>query len=151
MLASHAGLSAEGLQCTPCSQALTLSVIVDALCRNNAGGAWNHAFFFKCMAKPTAANASTNAPAADSPLSKAIDLTFGNFSTFKTNFSEAATKRFGSGFAWLVVNNSNKLAVFSTPNQVCASRLSTFIHVPVTVDGVWSEAGSQHAVLAHHA
>ena len=107
----------------------------DALCRNNAGGAWNHAFFFKCMAKPTAANASTNAPAAGSPLSKAIDSTFGSFSTFKTNFSEAATKRFGSGFAWLVVNDSNKLAVFSTPNQVRALRPSTFTCVPVTLMG----------------
>lgn len=98
-----------------CAQAL------QTLRRNNAGGAWNHAFFFQCMA-PTAAgsNASANAPEKDGPLAKAIDASFGNFSAFKANFSEGAAKRFGSGFEWLIVetDSGDKLATTSTANQV---------------------------------
>ena len=93
----------------------------EALRRNNAGGAWNHAFFFQCMAPPAAgSNATANAPAANGPLAKAIDASFGNFSAFKANFSEGAAKRFGSGFDWLIVENDNgdKLATTSTANQV---------------------------------
>ncbi len=89
---------------------------------NNAGGAWNHAFYFKCMAPPMG-NASANAPSADSALSKAIDATWGNFTAFKANFTETGVTRFGSGFAWLIVSPSrnNALVTLSTPNQARAA------------------------------
>ncbi len=89
---------------------------------NNAGGAWNHAFYFKCMAPPTG-NASANAPSTDSALSKAIDATWGNFTAFKANFTETGVTRFGSGFAWLIVSPSrnNALVTLSTPNQARAA------------------------------
>jgi Fe-Mn family superoxide dismutase len=50
-------------------------------------------------------------------LAAAIDAAFGNFETFKTQFSNAGATRFGSGWAWLIVGADKKLAVCSTPNQ----------------------------------
>ena len=58
----------------------------------------------------------SNGPSAD--LKAAIDKDFGSFDTFKDKFNAAATTRFGSGWAWLVVQQDGKLAVTSTPNQV---------------------------------
>lgn len=77
--------------------------------RNNGGGHWNHAMFWKILSakgggKPTG------------ELALAIDRDFGNFETFKEKFGQAATTRFGSGWAWLVVSGG-KLVIGSTPNQ----------------------------------
>lgn len=58
----------------------------------------------------------SNGPSSD--LKAAIDKDFGSFDTFKDKFNAAATTRFGSGWAWLVVQQDGKLAVTSTPNQV---------------------------------
>ena len=55
------------------------------------------------------------APSAE--LAAAIDATFGSFEDFKAAFTAAATTRFGSGWAWLVVNKEGKLEVTSTANQ----------------------------------
>lgn len=78
--------------------------------RNNGGGYWNHTFFWEIMA-PNAGGEPKGA------LAEAINKDFGSFENFKTQFTEAATKQFGSGWAWLVVDKSGKLAVTSTPNQ----------------------------------
>lgn len=78
--------------------------------RNNGGGYYNHTFFWEVMA-PKGATAPSGA------LAEAINKDFGSFDAFKTQFTEAATKQFGSGWAWLVVDKSGKLAVTSTPNQ----------------------------------
>lgn len=78
--------------------------------RNNAGGFYNHNLFWEIMA-PKAGGAPTGA------LAEAITKDFGSFENFKTQFTEAATKQFGSGWAWLVVDKSGKLVVGSTPNQ----------------------------------
>ncbi len=78
--------------------------------RNNGGGHWNHSFFWNLMS-PQGGGAPTGALAA------AIDATFGSFDAFKTQFAQAATTRFGSGWAWLVVKKDGSLAVTSTPNQ----------------------------------
>jgi Fe-Mn family superoxide dismutase len=54
----------------------------------------------------------------DSPLGRAIGEAFGGFDKFKEKFADAAMKRFGSGWAWLIVRNSDaKLAIVSTANQ----------------------------------
>ncbi|MGM0123812.1 superoxide dismutase [Fe] [Enterococcus sp. AZ194] len=77
--------------------------------RNNGGGHANHSFFWEILA-PNAGGEPTGA------IKEAIDSTFGSFDKLKEEFKTAATGRFGSGWAWLVLNNG-KLEVTSTPNQ----------------------------------
>jgi superoxide dismutase, Fe-Mn family len=78
--------------------------------RNNGGGHANHSLFWKVIG-PGGGGAPTGAVAA------AIDSDLGGFDKFKEDFTKAATTRFGSGWAWLVVGKDGKLAVTSTPNQ----------------------------------
>ena len=75
--------------------------------RNNGGGHLNHSFFWPIMKK----DVKFAGPAAD-----AIAKEFGGFNQFKEKFTAAAVGQFGSGWAWLVVNNG-KLEVMGTPNQ----------------------------------
>lgn len=77
--------------------------------RNNGGGHANHSFFWKIMA-PNAGGEPTGA------IKDAINETFGDFATFKEEFKKAAAGRFGSGWAWLVIEDG-KLAITSTANQ----------------------------------
>jgi Fe-Mn family superoxide dismutase len=77
--------------------------------RNNGGGHWNHTMFWEIMS-PKGGGEPTG------KLADAIKSAFGDFATFKTQFADAAAKRFGSGWAWLV-NDHGKLAISSTPNQ----------------------------------
>lgn len=77
---------------------------------NNAGGHANHSLFWTVLA-PNAGGS----PSGD--LAKAIDSTFGSFEAFKEKFATAAATRFGSGWAWLVVNKNGGLEVTSTANQ----------------------------------
>lgn len=79
--------------------------------RNNGGGHFNHTFFWESLT-PAAKSGQPNAP-----LLKKINQDFGSLDAFKTKFNEAATSRFGSGWAWLIVTPEGKLAVSSTPNQ----------------------------------
>ncbi|GGJ14208.1 superoxide dismutase [Paenibacillus hunanensis] len=78
--------------------------------RNNGGGHHNHSLFWEVIG-PDAGGAPTGELAA------AIDSELGGFDKFKEDFAKAATTRFGSGWAWLVVDKDGKLAVTSTPNQ----------------------------------
>jgi len=78
--------------------------------RNNGGGHYNHELFWKTMA-PSGADKPSGT------LASAIDSSFGSFDTFKKQFSEAGANRFGSGWAWLVVDNDKRLRIGSTPNQ----------------------------------
>jgi len=78
--------------------------------RNNGGGHFNHELFWKCM-KPGADSKPTGS------LLSAIERDFNSFEAFKTAFSDAGKNRFGSGWAWLIINNDKKLQVTSTPNQ----------------------------------
>jgi Fe-Mn family superoxide dismutase len=80
-----------------------------AVIRNNAGGHYNHSFFWKIM-KPNGGGVPKGS------LADAINSSFGSFEEFKTKFNQAATSRFGSGWAWLVYNGG-KLTIGSTPNQ----------------------------------
>ena len=77
--------------------------------RNNGGGHMNHSMFWKIMKK-----GGGGEPSGD--LADAIKGTFGNFDDFKKTFTQAATSRFGSGWAWLLIRGG-KLAVESTANQ----------------------------------
>jgi len=77
--------------------------------RNNGGGHWNHAMFWTILS-PQGGGKPTGELAA------AIDRDFGSFDAFKEKFGQAATTRFGSGWAWLVVS-AGKLVIGSTPNQ----------------------------------
>ncbi len=79
--------------------------------RNNAGGHWNHSFFWTIMAP--AADAGEPSP----ELAKAIDEQFGSMEEFKSAFEKAGTDRFGSGWVWLIVNKDKRLEIVSTPNQ----------------------------------
>lgn len=78
--------------------------------RNNGGGHVNHTLFWTIMS-PSGGGAPSGKLAA------AIDSAFGSFDAFKTAFQQAATTRFGSGWAWLVKEADGTLAVTSTPNQ----------------------------------
>jgi len=80
--------------------------------RNNGGGHVNHSWFWNWMAP---AGSSPKGP--KSKLGEAIQSAFGGIDDFKKLFGEAATKRFGSGWAWLIVKPDGKLAVTSTANQ----------------------------------
>jgi superoxide dismutase, Fe-Mn family len=82
---------------------------VRGVIRNHGGGTHNHNLFWEVMA-PNAGGAPTG------DLAKAIDASFTSFDNFKTEFTTAATTRFGSGWAWLVKKDSG-LAVISTANQ----------------------------------
>ncbi len=76
---------------------------------NNGGGHLNHALFWTLLS-PEKTEITTD-------VAKAIDQAFGSFDAFKAAFTKAATGRFGSGWAWLVVNKEGKLEVISTANQ----------------------------------
>ncbi len=77
---------------------------------NNGGGHANHSMFWEIMG-PNGGGEPTGA------LAEAIKSTFTDFATLKTKIKEAATGRFGSGWAWLVVDSGKKLQVISTLNQ----------------------------------
>lgn len=108
-LEGHADLQAKSLD-----ELLTnLNALPEAIrtaVRNNGGGHANHSMFWKLMS-PNGGGAPTGAVAA------AIDAAFGSFEDFKTKFNAAGAGRFGSGWAWLVVNGDGSVAITSTPNQ----------------------------------
>lgn len=80
-----------------------------AAVRNNGGGFYNHSLFWNIMAPNAGGNPSGK-------LADMINDAFGSFDAFKDAFSKAAATQFGSGWAWLCVENG-KLVVCSTPNQ----------------------------------
>ena len=78
--------------------------------RNNGGGFYNHSLFWKVMSPKGGGQPSGS-------LADAINRNFGSFDSFKDAFSKAAATQFGSGWAWLCVQESGKLEVCATPNQ----------------------------------
>jgi Fe-Mn family superoxide dismutase len=79
--------------------------------RNNGGGHYNHSLFWQLLAP------GENKAEPQSFLREAIGVQFGSLDQFKAEFEKAATGRFGSGWAWLIVDEDGQLAVTSTPNQ----------------------------------
>jgi superoxide dismutase, Fe-Mn family len=102
---------AEGVDTTkPLEDALRNVSKYSTKLRNNGGGHYNHELFWKCMSPKGSERPTGN-------LATAIDSSFGSFDTFKTQFSDAGKNRFGSGWAWLIVDNDKRLRIGSTPNQ----------------------------------
>ena len=99
--------------------------------RNNGGGHWNHSFFWTIMGPNGGGQ-----PSGD--LAKAINDAFGSVDAMKEQFGKAAAGRFGSGWAWLVVDGSGKLAITSTPNQ--DNPLMDGSGTPVIGVDVWEHA-----------
>lgn len=98
--------------------------------RNNGGGYHNHSLFWDILT-PGGSQAPTGA------LADAILEEFGSFEAFKDQFAAAAATRFGSGWAWLVVNPFGKLAVYSTANQDSPLMEG---HSPILGLDVWEHA-----------
>jgi len=78
--------------------------------RNNAGGHYNHSLFWTILS-PNGGGEATG------ELAEAISARFGSFDEFKKLFAQAAATRFGSGWAWLLVQEDGTLQISSTPNQ----------------------------------
>ena len=76
---------------------------------NNAAQVWNHTFYWSCL-KPNGGGEPKG------PLAEAIQKTFGSFAAFKDEFSQTAASTFGSGWAWLIQDQTGKLAIVSTSN-----------------------------------
>ncbi len=98
--------------------------------QNNAGGHSNHSMFWNIMTPNGGGEPTGN-------LASAIQQVFGSFDAFKTAFNDAGTKRFGSGWAWLVLDTNGKLQVISTANQ--DSPLMSGMY-PVMGNDVWEHA-----------
>lgn len=81
-----------------------------AAVRNNGGGHYNHTLFWN-----TLSGSGGGQPTGE--LAQAINQKFGSYDAFKEEFTKAATTRFGSGWAWLIVTPDGQLAITSTPNQ----------------------------------
>jgi Fe-Mn family superoxide dismutase len=106
--------------------------------RNNGGGHYNHTLFWSIMGPGKGGNPSGK-------LAEAINNDLGGLDKFKEEFNKAATTRFGSGWAWLIVKEA-KLAVCSTPNQ--DNPLMDIVEVkgtPVLGIDVW-----EHAYYLHY-
>ena len=98
--------------------------------QNNAGGHANHSMFWQIM-KPNGGGQPTG------ELASAIEQAFGSFDQFKAAFNDAGTKRFGSGWVWLVLDQGGKLSVTTTANQ--DSPLMNGLY-PVMGNDVWEHA-----------
>jgi Fe-Mn family superoxide dismutase len=98
--------------------------------RNNGGGHSNHSMFWQIM-KPNGGGAPTG------DLATAINAKFGSFDAFKAAFNDAGAKRFGSGWAWLILDKSGNLEVVSTANQ---ERPLMDGNYPILGNDVWEHA-----------
>jgi Fe-Mn family superoxide dismutase len=103
--------------------------------QNNGGGHANHALFWELMSPNGGGQ-----PSGD--LGSAINQTFGGFDAFKQAFATAAAGRFGSGWAWLVVDAFGHLQVYSTANQDSPMMQG---HTPILGLDVW-----EHAYYLHY-
>ena len=83
--------------------------------RNHGGGHWNHTFFWESMGVVNTPGIGGE-PGTET-LTAALTKFFGSVAEFKKKFGEAASKRFGSGWAWLILKDDGELAVVSTANQ----------------------------------
>jgi Fe-Mn family superoxide dismutase len=108
----------------------TLPEDIRTTVRNNGGGYVNHNLFWEIMGPGGGGEPSGE-------LAAAIAATFGSFEAFKNQFSSAAANRFGSGWAWLVVDENGKLAVYSTANQDSPYMSN---HIPILGLDVWEHA-----------
>lgn len=121
----------------------TVNTLPDAIktaVRNNGGGHYNHSLFWQVLAPKSSGGTPSGA------LADAINRDFGSVDAMKEKFADAAAKRFGSGWAWLVVSNG-KLVVTSTPNQdnPLQKGLVDVVGTPILGLDVW-----EHAYYLHY-
>ena len=109
---------------------------IKAAVRNNGGGHVNHTMFWQIMA-PQAGGLPAQAGQPSGKLAEEITKYFGSFADFQTKFNEAGTKRFGSGWVWLVKDTEGKLDIISTANQDNPMSEGLF---PVMGNDVWEHA-----------
>lgn len=128
----------EALQKLSAEQLITqLDKIPDEIrtvIRNNVGGHVNHSFFWPGLKLGTQLQGH---------LKKAIERDFSDVDTFISQFEKAAASRFGSGWAWLIVNKDNKLQVVSTANQdspLMGEAYAGVSGIPVIGLDVWEHA-----------
>ena len=98
------------LENTALKDLLARAGTLPAAVRNNAGGHYNHSLFWEILSP-------NGGGKPEGSLETAIERAFGSFEDFKAKFTTAASTRFGSGWAWLIVNEEGKLEITSTPNQ----------------------------------
>lgn len=94
----------------------------------NGGQHYNHSFFFDILGKGTKPHGN---------IFKKIEETFNGFDNFKKQFLEASTTLFGSGWAWLVLNNDKRLEIIQTPNHESPIMENK---IPIIVIDVWEHA-----------
>lgn len=103
--------------------------------RNNAGGHWNHSFFWTVMTGQS--NSGSPSPA----LQSAIIDRFGSMDAFRAEFEKAGAARFGSGWVWLVVDPAGKLQITSTPNQDNPLMdIAPVKGTPILANDIWEHA-----------
>jgi Fe-Mn family superoxide dismutase len=136
-LEGHADLAAKSAE----DLVKNLSVVPEAIraaVRNNGGGHVNHSMFWQIMAPKSSGGGGEPAGA----LADAIKSTFGSFADFKAKIADAGVKRFGSGWAWLVVKEG-KLAIGSTANQdnpIMGDAVAGISGTPILGVDVWEHA-----------
>lgn len=106
----------------------------DAVIRNNAGGVWNHTFFWSCL--------SPSKTKMSAKLEKAIVASFGSVENLKTAMAKEAKDRFGSGWVWLCADEKGTLFVTSTANQdnPLMLRIGNRPGTPILAIDVWEHA-----------
>jgi Fe-Mn family superoxide dismutase len=109
---------------------------IQAPLRNNAGGHFNHTLYWNLMTPKPAAKKATGLSGA------AIDTTFVSFEKFQEEFTKTALGRFGSGWAWLIVNKDGNLQITNTAYQdnPLMEGLSTVTGLPILTLDVWEHA-----------
>jgi Fe-Mn family superoxide dismutase len=118
------------------SQMYSVPAQIKTVVRNHGGGHANHSLFWTVMG-PNCGGSPTG------ELAKAIDADLGGLDTFRSAFNDAAAKRFGSGWAWLVVGQNGKLAVGSTANQdspLMGEAIAGLAGTPILGLDVWEHA-----------
>jgi superoxide dismutase, Fe-Mn family len=103
---------------------------IRTIVRNNGGGDLNHTMFWQIMSPQGGGQPSGK-------LGQAIIAKFGTFEQFQAAFNQAATKVFGSGWVWLVLNKSKELEIITTPNQDSPFLLGMY---PIMGNDVWEHA-----------
>ncbi len=106
--------------------------------RNNAGGHWNHAMFWKIINPENKGRLS-------GPLADAIQAAFGSKEAFEEKFAAAAMSRFGSGWAWVCAHPDGKVEINSTPNQDNPLMPGGQCGTPIMGLDVW-----EHAYYLHY-
>ena len=126
-----AGTESENLTIEELLKKLDVS---NADLRNNAGGYYNHNLFWESMT-PKAGGQPKDT------LAVALTRDFGSFENFKTQFTDTASRQFGSGWAWLITDKAGKLQVTSTANQDNPLMANTVIKgTPILALDVWEHA-----------